>query len=153
MKKIYWAAVAYTVLGLLAGLYYREMDKAHDVSGFTQLSVVHTHLLALGTTFLLIVLVLEKVFALTRNKWFGAFFWIYNTGLVVTVAMLVIHGTMTMLGNEAGSAISGIAGLGHVVLTIGFVFFFVSLYAGVSGKTTGRPQDDPEPSGISSSHR
>lgn len=45
MKKLYYSAVIYTVLGLLAGLFYRELTKAQDFTGDTQLSVLHTHLL------------------------------------------------------------------------------------------------------------
>lgn len=47
MIRLYYSAALYTVLGLAAGLYYRELTKAQDFVGDTQLSVVHTHLLAL----------------------------------------------------------------------------------------------------------
>lgn len=68
MRRLYYAAFTYTILGLLGGLYYRELTKAQDFpeDGFTQLSVVHTHLFALGMLVMLIVLALEKVFGLTR---------------------------------------------------------------------------------------
>ena len=46
---------------------------------------MHTHLLALGMLFFLIVLALEKLFTLTANRrLFAGFFWVYNAGLAVT---------------------------------------------------------------------
>ncbi|UKD56048.1 DUF2871 domain-containing protein [Amycolatopsis sp. FU40] len=128
-KKIYWAAAIYTILGLLGGLYYRELTKAKDFTGDTQLSIVHTHLLALGTLVFLIVLVLDKVFTLSATRSFAPFFWIYHAGMLVTVGGMVVHGTLTVLGKESGAAIAGIAGLGHILLTVAFVLLFVGLHA------------------------
>lgn len=68
MKRLYVAALTYMILGLIAGLYYRELTKEYDFTGGPQLSVVHTHLLTLGMVALLLVLALEKVFALTTTK-------------------------------------------------------------------------------------
>ncbi len=131
MKRLYYAALTYMVLGLVAGLYYREFTKAHeDFTGFTQLSVVHTHLLALGMLFFLIMLALERVLRLSASKLFTPFFWIYNAGLAITVAMLATHGTMTVLGTKEADispAIAGIAGMGHILLTIALVMLFVAL--------------------------
>jgi hypothetical protein len=127
MKKLYYSAAAYTLLGLVAGLFYRELTKAEDFTGPTQLSVLHTHLLTLGTLVFLIAIALEKVLGLSRGRFFGAFFWTYQAGLVLTTALMTVHGTMTVLGHTAGAAISGIAGLGHILLTVGLVFFFLCL--------------------------
>ena len=70
MKALYWASIFYLVLGLGAGVFYREFTRANDFPAgeFTQLSVVHTHLLALGFMMSLIFLVLEKVFGLLRGR-------------------------------------------------------------------------------------
>lgn len=53
---------------------------------------MHTHLLALGMLFFLVILALEKAFTLSDSRWFTPFFWIYNAGLVLTVTMLTVHG-------------------------------------------------------------
>lgn len=145
MKKLYFAVVTYTVLGLFAGLYYRELTKAQEFTGDTQLSIVHTHLLTLGTIFLLIALILEKVFALSSSRWFNPFFWTFNTGILVTTAMMVVNGTMTVVGSQPGAMISGIAGLGHILLTIGLVFLLSSLYRGVSGRAAPERELDGTP--------
>lgn len=127
MRRIFNAAAVYTLLGLVAGVYYREFTKAQGFTGETQLSVVHTHLLALGMLFFLVVLALEKTFTLTASRWFPLFFVSYQVGLVLTVTLLVTHGTMTVLGRETGAAISGIAGLGHIGLTLGLACFFMAV--------------------------
>lgn len=149
MKKLYFAAFAYMVLGLIAGLYYRELTKSYDFTGDSQLSVVHTHLLTLGMLGFLIVLALEKLFALTRTKQFDWFFWVYNAGIVVTVGMMVTHGTLTVVGKESSDAIAGIAGMGHVLLTIALVLLFVSLYQALFTKRVATTSDPGEsvPSG------
>ena len=127
MKKIYYAAAMYAVLGLGFGLFFREYTKAHDFTGFTQLAVMHTHLLALGMLVMLIVLALEKVFELSKTKWFNLFFWHYNAGLLLTVAMMLVVGMRDVAGQTSTPMLDGIAGLGHVVITVSLIFFFVGV--------------------------
>mgnify|MGYP000011642718 FL=1 len=130
MKALYWASIFYLVLGLGAGVFYREFTRANDFpeGEFTQLSVAHTHLLALGFMMSLIFLLLEKVFGLSRNRGqFNAFFWLYNVGVVVTVGVMIWHGSLTVLGDESTAMISGIAGLGHILITIGLIAFIAAL--------------------------
>lgn len=127
MKKLYYAAVAYAVLGLSAGLFYREYTKAHDFHGTTQLAVMHTHLLALGMLVMLIALTLEKLFVLSETKWFNLFFWHYNGGLLLTTAMMLVIGMRDVAGQASTPMLDGIAGLGHIIITIAIAFFFVAL--------------------------
>ncbi len=88
---------------------------------------MHTHLLVLGFVVLLIVLLLEKAFALSESRLFGWFFWLYNAGVVLTSAMMVWHGSLTVLGQESSAMIAGIAGLGHILLSAGMVLLFLAL--------------------------
>jgi hypothetical protein len=147
VKKIYYAAHTYMILGLVSGLFYREFTKAKHFTGDSQLGLLHTHLLALGMLFFLIVLALEKLFALTANRrLFTWFFWTYNSGLAVTVGMMVVHGTQTVLGQETSDAVSGIAGLGHILLTVGLILLFVNLgrrlsASGATGPTPVAPAE------------
>ncbi|WP_062465159.1 DUF2871 domain-containing protein [Demequina soli] len=128
MQRLFTAAFAYAIAGLASGLYYRELTVAHDFeNGQTMLSGVHTHLLALGTLVLLIVLMLEKVFRLSDSRLYGWFFWTYNIALVVTAAMMTWHGTLTVLGKESTPMIAGMAGLGHMTMTAAFVLLFLAL--------------------------
>jgi len=124
MQKLARASLSYMIIGLISGVYFREFTKLKDFTDWTQLSVVHTHTLILGMFFFLIVLLLEKNFQLTQHKNFKKFYVTYNIGLGVTILMLLTHGTMTVLGKDVSPAISGIAGLGHIILTVGLGFFF-----------------------------
>ncbi|MFC4224405.1 DUF2871 domain-containing protein [Lysinibacter cavernae] len=128
MKRLFIAAFCYLVVGLASGVYYREITKINDFSGETQLSVLHTHLLTLGVIVLLIALALERVFNVSHsqklNTWF---FWLYNGGLIVTVAMMTINGTFRVFGTTTGAAVSGIAGLGHILMSAGLIVYFVAL--------------------------
>lgn len=129
MRKLYLAATVYLVAGLGAGLFYREFTKANSFpeGSFTQLGLVHTHLLALGMLFMLIAMALEKTMKLSDDGRFAWFFWFYNVGVVVTAAMMVWHGVLTVLGQQSSPAIAGIAGLGHIAVTVGLVLFFLIL--------------------------
>jgi hypothetical protein len=130
VTKIFNAAFIYMIAGVASGLFYREFTK---LNGFpegrvTQLGLVHTHLLTLGFIVLLIALVIEKVFTISRSpKLFAWFFWLYNAGVILTSGMLIWHGSLTVLGQESSKMIAGIAGLGHMLLTAGMVVFFVAL--------------------------
>lgn len=124
MKKLVRVSMMYMILGLVFGVYYREFTKLNDFTGQTQLSVMHTHTLILGMFFFLIVLLLEKNFQLTTHKNYKKFYICYNIGLGVTLLMLLIHGTMTILGYADHAAIAGIAGLGHIMLAVGLGYFF-----------------------------
>lgn len=130
MKKLFYAAFVYMLAGVASGLFYREFTKLNDFpeGEFTQLGLAHTHLLTLGFIILLVVLVIEKVFAISRSrKLFTWFFWLYNAGVILTSAMLIWHGSLTVLGQESTKMIAGIAGLGHMLITAGMIVFFIAL--------------------------
>ncbi len=77
MKKLLNTAFIYMLAGVASGLFYREFTKLNDFpeGEFTQLGLAHTHLLTLGFIVLLIVLVIEKVFQISRSpKLFAWFF-------------------------------------------------------------------------------
>lgn len=141
MKALINSAFAYTVIGLLSGVYYREMTRSQDYEGFTQLSVVHTHLLALGTIFLLIVAMCEWQFGLSSRRQFRWFLGTFHAGLVITVSMLLVRGTMQVYDQGDPAAISGIAGLGHILLAVALVLFFVMLRGAVA--SAPRPKGVP----------
>lgn len=130
MKKLLNASFIYMLVGVASGLFYREFTKLNNFpeGEFTQLGLAHTHLLTLGFVVLLIVLVLEKTFAISRSpKMFSWFFWLYNAGVILTSAMLIWHGSLTVLEEESTKMISGFAGLGHMLITAGMIVFFIAL--------------------------
>ena len=138
MKKSFSAAFTYMIIGVLAGLFYREFTKANDFpeGEFTQLAVVHTHLLTLGFIVMLLVLALDKLFGLSGSRLFSWFFWLYNAGVVITASMLIWHGSLTVLGKESNAMISGIAGLGHISITAGLIVLMVALSRALPARDT-----------------
>lgn len=142
MQKLLNAAFIYMLVGVASGLFYREFTKLNDFpeGQFTQLGLAHTHLLTLGFIVLLIVLALEKTFTISRSpKLFAWFFWLYNVGVVLTSAMLMWHGSLTVLGLESSKMIAGIAGLGHMFVTAGMIALFVALRRAVLGRKQPAP--------------
>lgn len=128
MKRLMYSSALYTLLGLLSGLFYREMTKAENFSEFSQLNVTHTHLLVLGTIMFLVFMIIEAQFKLTKQKkLFNSFFYVYHLGLLVTVAMQFVNGVSTIKQLSVSPAIAGIAGLGHIFLTVAFILFFILL--------------------------
>lgn len=132
LKKLYWASLIFAILGLAGGLFFREYTKAYGFSGYTELAVLHTHLLTLGMFGMLIALTLEKVFTLSKTKWFNLFFWHYVGGLVLTVGMMVVIGMEQVAGREISAMLAGIAGLGHLILAVAIVFLFVAIHKRLS---------------------
>ncbi|WP_258566527.1 DUF2871 domain-containing protein [Leucobacter luti] len=128
------SAFVYGGLGVLSGLFYREFTKLNDFpeGAFTQLGLAHTHLLSLGFFPFLILLGLERLFRLSESqKRWGWFLGLYHAGVILTSAMLIIHGSMTVLGIESSAMISGIAGLGHIVITAAIIVLFFVLRSAV----------------------
>ena len=145
MQKLFTAAFTYMVLGVSAGLFYREFTKLNGFpeGQFTQLAVAHTHLLTLGFIVLLIILALEKLFTLSASrKMFAWFFWLYNVGLVITAGVLIWHGSLTVLGKEGNAMISGIAGIGHILITAGMIVFFLLLGKAIKRDTLAAKAND-----------
>ncbi|MDN6233458.1 MAG: DUF2871 domain-containing protein, partial [Staphylococcus simulans] len=58
---------------------------------------------------------------------FNWFYYVYNIGLIVTVALQGIKGTMQVTGASVSPGIAGIAGLGHMTLSAGFIILFFLL--------------------------
>lgn len=128
LDRIFYSAATWTGLGLASGLFYREFTRQLEFTGVTQLSVAHTHALALGTTVLLVVLALVKLFDFDA-KAVRLFVLLYNAGLALTFTMLLVKGSLQVLGHEMATskALAGVSGLGHMILTGAFVYLLLAL--------------------------
>lgn len=126
MKKYFYASFTYLILGLIAGVFYRELTRMSDFTGQTVLKGVHTHLLVLGFIFFLVVLVLDKLFQLSQQKGSKAWFITYHVGFVATVATMVARGIAQVKGFDI-AGLSHMAGVTHALLGITLVWFMIIL--------------------------
>lgn len=130
MKRYLNAALTYAVLAMAGGVFYREFTKFNGFDGRTALGVVHTHYFMLGMVFFLLLLVLEKTFSFTGAKT-GRVLAVYHVGLNLTAVMLAVRGVTQVLGAELSSgmsaAISGMAGIGHILLGVSLVLLLLQI--------------------------
>lgn len=140
MKKYMNAAVVYAVLAMAGGVFFREFTKAHDYTGATTLSVIHTHYFLLGMMFFLLLAVLEKNFGFTGEKT-GRALCLYHAGLNLTVIMLLVRGITTVLGTALTDAedamISGFAGIGHILLAAGMLLLLLEVRKSAAAQNPG----------------
>lgn len=132
MKKYLITSSIYMVLGLVFGVFYREFTKANEFVGITTLGKLHLHTLVLGMFFFLIVALLEDRLSLRTSKLETYFYYTYNVGMGIFLITLLIRGilqvTNSSISSGANSAIAGVAGIGHMTLTVGLILFFVMLF-------------------------
>ena len=99
------------------------------------LSVIHTHYFLFGMVFFLLLLLLEKNFSFTNAKTMRILA-VYHIGLNLTAVMFVVSGVTqvleTALSSGIDAAISGIAGIGHILLGVSMVFLLVEIRRSVS---------------------
>ena len=135
MKRYMNIALLYAVLAMVGGVFYREFTKINGFTARTTLGVVHTHYFLLGMVFFLLLLLLEKNFPFTTAKT-GRVLAVYHIGLNLTSAMLVVRGVTQVLGTTLSSgmnaAISGMAGIGHILLGVSLVLLLVQIKRSVS---------------------
>ncbi len=130
MKRYINTALLYAILAMAGGVFYREFTKFNGFTAKTTLSVVHTHYFLLGMVFFLLLLVLEKNLSFTGTTT-GRVLFLYHLGLNLTAVMLVVRGVTqvldTPLSSGMSAAISGIAGLGHILLGVSLVLLLLQI--------------------------
>lgn len=127
MKRYINYSIVYAVLALIAGVFYREFTKMNGYTDWTTLSVVHTHYFILGMMFFLILGLISLNIDFKSNR--AVLF--YNIGLNLTAIMLVVHGIVQILGfNVVSALISGIAGIGHIVLGVSLILILLDIKKG-----------------------
>lgn len=130
MKRYINTALLYAAFAMAGGVFYREFTKFNGFTAKTALSVVHTHYFLLGVVFFLLLLLLEKNFSFTNAKT-GRILAAYHIGLNLTAVMLVVRGMtqvlMPSLSSGMNAAISGVAGIGHILLGVSLILLLVQI--------------------------
>ncbi len=130
MKRYVNLSVVYAVLAMVGGVFYREFTKFNGFSGQTVLGVVHTHYFLLGMAWFLLLMLLEKNFSFTGEKT-GRLLVVYQIGLNLTEVMFIVRGVTQVLGLDLSSgmnaSVSGIAGIGHILLGVSLVLVLLQV--------------------------
>lgn len=131
MKKYLNVSLIYAIAAMVGGVFYREFTKYNGFDGATALGKVHAHLFMLGMLVFIVISLFAAHNDLSKIKPFKAFMVIYNIGVPLTAVMLAVRGIVQVLGitlsKGANAAISGIAGIGHILTGIGIILLIVSL--------------------------
>ena len=137
MKRYMNTALVYAVLAMAGGVFYREFTKFVGFTGETTLSVVHTHYFMLGMVLFLLLLLLEKSFSFTTART-GRVLIAYHVGLNLTAVMFLVRGVTQALGTALSSgmdaAISGVAGIGHILLGVSLVLLLLQVKRALPSK-------------------
>ena len=130
MKRYMNTALIYAIFAMIGGVFYREFTKWNGFTAKTTLSAVHTHYFIMGMMVFLLLVLLEKSFSFTSART-GRVLGVYHTGLNVTVVMMMVRGVAQVLEPPLSSgmdaAISGIAGIGHILLGVSLVLLLLQV--------------------------
>lgn len=131
MKKYINYSLFYAIAGLIAGAFYREFTKWNGFTGVTTLGKMHTHLLVLGMVMFMIIALFVKNSDLENQKLFRISMRVYNIGLPLTAIMMLVRGITQVLNTELSkglsASISGIAGIGHILVAIGIILLLLAI--------------------------
>ena len=130
MKRHILFVLVYAALAMACGVFYREFTKGYGFTGDTALGKVHTHLFLLGMVVFLLFALFDAKLDLQKHRLYLPFMIVYNAGVGVMSVMLIVRGVFDVTGGMsagADGAVSGVAGLGHILVGAGIVLFFVML--------------------------
>lgn len=129
MKKLINISFIYFILAMVCGVFYREFTKFFNFTDKTTLSFTYSHLLTLGTILFLILSLFSINTDLLSHKKFKVFLRLYNISLPFMVIMMIIRGVIQVLNVNISSgvnaAISGMAGIAHILMLVSFIILFI----------------------------
>lgn len=124
-------SLTYLVMGLAGGVFYREFTKYFNYTLDNHLSKIHVHTLVLGFIVLLLMYLMVKNFRLDKLSELKRTLYIYNIGLITTIATMTVYGIYDVVGEGQDTiniaALSGISGIGHTLLGIGFIWTMLKI--------------------------
>lgn len=131
MKRVMNLSIVYFILAMVSGVFYREFTKSNEFMGHTTLSVLHTHILVLGTAVFLFIALLFKLTTLEENTLYKKFYILYNISFPLLIIMMGVRGSLQVLGTTVSkglnSMISGISGISHIGITIAFLMLLIAI--------------------------
>lgn len=142
IRNSYKIATGYLVFALLSGLFYHEAAYYTEFTGVSVLRLVHSHAFGLGTLVFLLLPLFMNAFHIEEQKNFKAFLVTYNLGLIMSIGFMSVRGVIQLfelpISGFSDHMIGGLAGIGHVILTVGIIFLFRVLFLSADKKKGGK---------------
>lgn len=136
IKRYLNTAILYAILAMIFGVFYREFTKFNHFTGKTNLSVMHTHYFLLGMFFFLFLMLLEQNFSFSGQPNTGKLLITYQLGLNITALGFLMRGLTqvwgTALSRTMDASISGIAGIGHILMGVSLILLLLKIKKQVS---------------------
>ena len=136
IKRYLNTAILYAILAMIFGVFYREFTKFNHFTGKTNLSVMHTHYFLLGMFFFLFLMLLEQNFGFSSQPNTGKLLVTYQLGLNITALGFLMSGLTqvwgTALSRTMDASISGIAGIGHILMGVSLILLLLKIKKQVS---------------------
>lgn len=130
VKKYMNLSLAYALVAMALGVFYREYTKLSGFAGATRLSVLHTHYFMLGMFFFLALALAEKAFQFS-DKAAGRTALVYQVGLNITGLGLLVRGLTQVWGSQLSrgmdASLSGVSGIGHILLGASLVMLLLKV--------------------------
>lgn len=127
------------LMGLIAGVFYREFIKFYHYQNITHLSRLHVHILVLGFLTMLVAYIIVRKYSTSILISLKKPLYIYMVGFTFTIVNMMVFGIYEVVSNGQDTiriaALSGTSGIGHILLSIGIVWFMVNLFRIESNKT------------------
>lgn len=120
------------IMGLMGGVFYREFTKYYDFNAVNHLGKLHVHMLVLGFITMLLLYVIVKRYGGSDVKKLKRPVHIFECGLILTVVSMMVIGIYEVVSEGVATisipAISGISGIGHILLAVGLGWTIVKIY-------------------------
>lgn len=120
------------IMGFVGGVFYREFTKYYDFTAVNHLGKLHVHMLVLGFITMLMLYVVVKRYDDSDVANLKRPIHIFEGGLILTVVSMMVIGIYEVVGEGVATisipAISGISGIGHILLSVGLGWTIVKIY-------------------------
>lgn len=124
-------SLIYAVIAMAFGVFYREFTKFSAFTGKTNLSVMHTHYFLLGMVVFLLLMLAEKSCSFSGQKGTKGILILYQFGLNIAGVGFLLRGLTQVWGTELSAgmdaSISGIAGIGHILLGVSLILLLLRI--------------------------
>lgn len=130
-RNLLGLSASYLVMGLVAGVFYREFTKYYAYTSPGHLGKLHSHTLVLGFILYLLfyLLLIDGDVNLSQLK---RSLYLYGTGLSLSLVGILLFGIDEVVAQGqktlSMAALSGISGLGHLLLALGLITAIYRIY-------------------------